>query len=69
MQPPDRKSAPTPKGTCRVWIIEDHLSIRQLLESFVGLIPGFTVAGSSPAAEPAVEAARAGGSMSSCLTS
>jgi two-component system, NarL family, response regulator EvgA len=61
MQPPDRKSAPTPKGTCRVWIIEDHLSIRQLLESFVGLIPGFTVAGSSPAAEPAVEAARADG--------
>lgn len=53
--------APAATAPCRVWIIEDHLSIRQLLESFVGMIPGFSVAGSSPEAEPAVASCRAAG--------
>lgn len=46
---------------CRVWIVEDHLSIRQLMESFVSLLPGFVVAGASPDAAPALGVARAGG--------
>ena len=46
--------------SCPVWIIEDHLSIRQLLESFLSLLPGFVVAGSSADAAPALGAARAG---------
>lgn len=61
MSRPKRTPAPADAHPCRVWIIEDHLSIRQLLESFVGLLPGFAVTGSSPGAEPAFAAAAAGG--------
>jgi two-component system response regulator EvgA len=56
----EKKSASPDVRSCRVWIIEDHLSIRQLLESFLGILPGFAVAGSSPDAEPAVAAAKRG---------
>ena len=60
--PPAAKPTPAAAGrSCPVWIIEDHLSIRQLLESFLSLQPGFVVAGSSPDAAPALGAARAGG--------
>lgn len=59
--PPEAKvKTDTGVRPCRVWIIEDHLSIRQLLESFVSLQPGFVVAGSSPDAAPALSVARAG---------
>ncbi|MFM7749736.1 MAG: response regulator [Opitutaceae bacterium] len=60
--PPAAKPKPPAAGPSRrVWIIEDHLSIRQLLESFISLLPGFVVTGSSPDAAPALGAARAGG--------
>jgi DNA-binding NarL/FixJ family response regulator len=60
--PPAAKSTSAAAGrSCQVWIIEDHLSIRQLLESFLSLLPGFVVAGSSPDAAPSLGAARAGG--------
>ena len=54
------KPSVAPGRACRVWITEDHLSIRQLLQSFISLQPGFVVAGSSPDAPPALGAARAG---------
>ena len=60
MPPAAKSKAPAAGHSCRVWIIEDHLSIRQLLESFISLLPGFVVAGSSPDAAPALGAARAG---------
>lgn len=61
MPPSEKKTSRPAARTCRVWIIEDHLSIRQLLESFLAILPDFSVAGSSPDAEPAVAAARAEG--------
>lgn len=61
MPPAAKTSSPAAGRSCQVWIIEDHLSIRQLLESFLSLLPGFVVAGSSPDAAPALGAARAGG--------
>ena len=60
MPKPEPKSSAASGRGCRVWITEDHLSIRQLLESFITLQSGFTVAGSSPDAAPALGAARAG---------
>lgn len=58
--PPPAAPGPPPAGPCRVWIIEDHVSIRQLLEAFVAATPGFQVVGSGEAAAPAVTAARQG---------
>ncbi len=56
----DPKPSAATGRACRVWITEDHLSIRQLLKSFISLQAGFAVAGSSPDAPPALGAARAG---------
>jgi two-component system response regulator EvgA len=58
--PPAAKAKPPAGRSCRLWIVEDHLSIRQLLESFLALQPGLVVSGSSPDAAPALGAARAG---------
>ena len=49
--------AQTPR---RIWIVEDHISVRQLLEAFINLIPGFKVIGVSATEVPAWEAARRG---------
>ena len=60
MPPGAKPKPPAPPARCRVWIIEDHLSIRQLLQGFVSSLPGFAVAGSSPDAAPALRGVRAG---------
>lgn len=44
----------------RIWIVEDHISVRQLLEAFINLIPGFKVVGVSAGEGPAWEAAQRG---------
>lgn len=46
-----------PEKICRVWIVEDHASVRQMLELFVSSMPGFVVAGASVDEVPAIEAA------------
>ncbi|MBM3842035.1 MAG: response regulator transcription factor [Verrucomicrobia bacterium] len=49
--------AETPR---RIWIVEDHISVRQLLEAFINLIPGFKVVGVSAGKAPAWEASQRG---------
>lgn len=44
----------------RIWIVEDHISVRQLLEAFINLIPGFKVVGVSAGEGPAWEASQRG---------
>lgn len=51
------RSGATPEKICRVWIVEDHAAVRQMLEAFVSSLPGFGVAGASVDDPPAVEAA------------
>lgn len=48
------------RGVCRVWIVEDHWSISQMLEALLETMPGFVLAGASADGGPALEAAREG---------
>lgn len=57
--------APTPKNSpniplLRVWIVEDHAAIRELLQDFLAELPSVKVVGAGDTAEPAIAAARAG---------
>lgn len=45
---------------CRIWILEDHDAIRQLLGDFVALHPQWTLAGASTRGKPMVEACARG---------
>ncbi len=49
---------PTPARPCRIWVLEDHNAIRQLLADFVLVQPGYKVAGASARAEPLLEACK-----------
>lgn len=55
-------SAPAPSASqpCRIWVLEDHNAIRQLLADFVLVQPGYKVAGASARAEPLIEACKRG---------
>lgn len=56
------KSSPASpnKSVCRIWVLEDHNAIRQLLSDFVLVQPGYKVAGASARAEPLLEACKQG---------
>lgn len=44
----------------RVWIVEDHASLRELLQEFLASLPDLKVVGATGDFEPALEAARRG---------
>jgi DNA-binding response OmpR family regulator len=48
------------QADCRVWIVEDHLSISQMLEVLLQTMPGFKLAGACPDGAAAIEAAKRG---------
>lgn len=64
MKPPSSPRAPAatpaPGRPCRVWIVEDHVSVRQLLESFLAHLSGFVVVGASADDGPLLEVAPRG---------
>lgn len=45
---------------CRIWVVEDHASVREFLEAFVALLPGYRIVGASENAAPALAAAQQG---------
>lgn len=53
---PDVSNPPS----CRIWVLEDHNAIRQLLADFVVVQPGHKLAGASARAEPLIEACQRG---------
>lgn len=56
----ENRSTPEPNSPCRVWIVEDHAAIRELVLDFLAEMPGFQVVGSSDQTAPALAAATAG---------
>ncbi len=54
---PVSEALPAP---CRIWVLEDHDAIRQLLAQFVLVKPTYTVVGASARASDLIEACRRG---------
>lgn len=55
-----REDSANPASMCRVWIVEDHLSISQMLEVLLQTMPGFRLAGACADGMAAIEAAKRG---------
>lgn len=57
---PLRSDTPPRGAPPRLWIVEDHCVVRELLSAFIETLPGFTLAGSSEDAKSALHAAAQG---------